>query len=79
MEPKLKRGWGLIESGNLDEAFRLFQELMLTDPRNASVHDGLGAIYLKRGERVRAKEEFEQALSLNPGDGYAQRALQWLK
>ena len=79
MEPKLKRGWGLIESGNLDEAFGLFQELMLTDPRNPSVHDGLGAIYLKRGERVRAKEEFEQALSLNPGDGYAQRALQWLK
>jgi tetratricopeptide (TPR) repeat protein len=79
MEPKLKRGWGLIESGALDEAFQLFQELMLSDPRNPSVHDGLGAIYLRRGERVRAKEEFEQALSLNPGDGYAQRALQWLK
>ena len=78
-EPKVKRAWQLINNGQIDEAFKLFQELMLSEPRNPSVHNGLGAIYLKRGERGRAREEFEQALSLNPGDGYAQRALQWLK
>ncbi|MBI5699902.1 tetratricopeptide repeat protein [Candidatus Saganbacteria bacterium] len=79
MEPKLKGAWQLINDGKIEAAFKVFQELMLTDPRNPSVHNGLGAIYLKRGERGRAREEFEQALQLNPADGYAQRALQWLK
>lgn len=79
MEPKLKRAWQILNDGKIDEAFGIFQELMLSEPRNPSVHNGLGAIYLKRGERGRAKEEFEQALQLNPGDAYAQRALQWLK
>jgi len=78
-EPKLKQAWGILNAGNLDEAFRLFQELLVSEPKNPEVHNGLGAIYFKRGERVRAKEEFEQTLMLSPGNQYAQSMLKWLK
>ena len=78
-EPKLKQAWNLFNGGNLEEAFNLFQELLISEPKNPEVHNGLGAIYYKRGERSRAKEEFEQVLSLSPGNPYAQKMLQWLK
>lgn len=78
-EPKLKKAWGLFNAGNLNEAFNLFQELLISEPKNPEVHNGLGAIYFKRGERQRAKEEFEQTLMFSPGNEYAQRMLKWLK
>jgi tetratricopeptide (TPR) repeat protein len=78
-EPKLKSAWSLYEQGRYEESFQVFQELMIADPKNADVHNGLGSIYAKRGDKTRAKEEFEQTLILSPGNAYAQKMLQWLK
>ncbi|KAF0135307.1 MAG: hypothetical protein FD145_133 [Candidatus Saganbacteria bacterium] len=59
MEGKIKMGWKLINANKLDEAFKLFQELMVAEPKNPDIHNALGTIYLKRGDKIRAKEEFE--------------------
>jgi len=58
-EPKIRIAQKLIDENKLDEAFNLLQEMLTTDPKNPEVHKALGTIYLKRGDKARAKEEFE--------------------
>jgi tetratricopeptide (TPR) repeat protein len=59
VEPKIRIAQKLIDENKLDEAFNLLQEMLSTDPKNPEVHKALGTIYLKRGDKARAKEEFE--------------------
>ena len=78
-EPKIRIGQRMIDENKLDEAFKLFQEMMSSDPKNVDVHNALGTIYLKRGDKARAKEEFELVLNFDPGNAFAQKMLKWLK
>jgi tetratricopeptide (TPR) repeat protein len=41
-----------------------------------NIHSNLGSAYFSMGELAQAREHFEQALSLNPGDSLAQTGLQ---
>ena len=78
-QPRVRIAWEALKVGKLDEAFGMFQELLIKEPRNIEVHNGLGAVYLQRGQKQRAKEEFEQVLSFDPKNAYAKKMLKWLK
>ena len=74
-ESKIKVAESLLAQGRLDDAFNILQEMLTSDPKNPAVHNGLGTVYLKRGQRERAKEEFEQTLSIDPNNAYAKMML----
>lgn len=50
----------------LDEASRIFQSAMRTDPQNGAVHLGLGRVLVSRGEIEAAQAQFFRALDLEP-------------
>lgn len=74
-DAKIKIAFSLINAGKLDEAFKMLQEMLGSNPRNPDLHNGLGIIYSKQGNSVRAKEEFEQALHLDPNNAFAKSML----
>jgi tetratricopeptide (TPR) repeat protein len=51
-----------------DEALRELQAAVRADPRTAQAHSALGSLYRARGELERAKQEFSQAVALDPDD-----------
>jgi Flp pilus assembly protein TadD len=48
-----------------------YENLVRLNPDSALAHNGVGAIYLDRGEEQRAEREFREALRLQPGHAAA--------
>ena len=59
-----ERGLQLLKSGQLDEAIDLLSKLVEADPDDPRVHTYLGAAYSRKGDRLHAVHEFEEALRL---------------
>lgn len=51
--------------GNLDEAMRLARDVTKMNPRISSYYDTLGWVYLKKGFKDQAVEQFRQAVALD--------------
>ena len=51
--------------GNLDEAMRLARDVIKLNPRVSGYFDTLGWVYLKKGFKDQAVEQFKQAVSLD--------------
>ncbi len=58
--------YDLANWGNTDEAIRLLQLGKDLYPREADFYEGLGELYLQKGEKEKAANAFQKALSLNP-------------
>ena len=54
-------------AGNIDEAVRLYQRVLVLDPQNQYAYYNLGLIDQTRGKVDEAASEYEQALSIDPG------------
>ena len=49
-------GVALAKRGNLDEAIRMFEKALETDPQNELLLDAAGAAYSLKGDFERAKQ-----------------------
>jgi tetratricopeptide (TPR) repeat protein len=56
----------LLRRGNTEEAVPLLERIVQSDPYFSPGQRALGVAYLKRGDRVRALAQFEQARNLLP-------------
>ncbi len=71
-------GYKLLQRGRLDEAIRVFQLNAAAFPQSANVYDSLGEAYFVKGDRARARENYEKALALDPENAGAMEVLRWL-
>lgn len=55
-----------ISINRFDKVVPLWEEIVASDPQNASYHVSLSAAYLEVGERRRAIQEVETAIALDP-------------
>jgi tetratricopeptide (TPR) repeat protein len=59
----------------IDQAEKLFQEVLDAEPENAEAHVGLGRIYLQSAFFTLAQQHFDQALARMPDNQEAQKGL----
>ena len=62
----LTEALALHQAGNLDEAEKIYERVILHAPRNADAHHLLGVIYKSRGQTDRAIGSIGMALSIDP-------------
>jgi serine/threonine protein kinase/tetratricopeptide (TPR) repeat protein len=69
-----------LASGELDKAAQVFQEWIAGYPRDAAIHNSLGAVYTAQGRNDKAVEEFRESIQLAPeyGDVYSNLAFSLL-
>lgn len=65
----------LKDSGKLDEAVALLQEILATDPEHVLTHLTLGRIYTLQGKYEQAVHHGQQACQLEPKDPFNFTAL----
>ncbi len=61
-------GYIKFKHGRIEEAFKIYQALILLDHRNAYFHTVMGAIHQKMEHPVEAIMEYTQAIRLNRND-----------
>ncbi len=57
-----------VRQGELEKGEKILKEIEKEDPQNPRVYQSLGKIYQQRKEWLKAIEEFNKALELNPRD-----------
>ena len=62
----LQNAWRLHQAGNLNEAARLYQEVLRTNPKNFHALQLLGYIHFQRGEFADSERIMEKAIRINP-------------
>jgi tetratricopeptide (TPR) repeat protein len=75
-------GWIYYKKGLTTLAIGALQQSVEKDPKNPTYHYHLGLAYLKNGDKDKARQSLELALSLNPafaGSSDAQKALASIK
>jgi len=68
-------GTAYLQEGNLGEAFKNARKAVLIDSKLASGHNLLGVVHQRLGQRAKAREHLERAVSLEPRNPYALNAL----
>lgn len=58
--------WALFQQGKYDEAWQYAQEALRLGTRDAALHFHAGMIAYKLGDVVKARQQLEQALAINP-------------
>jgi Flp pilus assembly protein TadD len=71
-----KLGVALARQGRLGEAVPAMTEALRLDPRNADWHTDLGLMLDAAGDRTGARQQFQNALAINPAHETARRALE---
>ncbi len=59
-------GWIYIKKNLSDDAVRVYKDLVLKDPGNATFHYHFGMALLQKGDRPSAKKELEKAIEGKP-------------
>ncbi len=67
-----------LREGRSDDALRELLAACRADPTSAQPHAALGSLYNARGDADRAKEEFRQAIALDPNDQASRKNLEQL-
>lgn len=62
----LQNAWRLHQAGNLNEAARLYQEVLRAEPRNFNALQLLGYVHFQRGEFADSERIMEKAIRINP-------------
>ena len=65
-----------MREGRMDEAGRELQAAARADSGSAQAHAALGAFYCAQGDLSRARDEFRQALAIDPHDEASRKALE---
>jgi tetratricopeptide (TPR) repeat protein len=72
-------GYEWLNIGNVSEAIEVFKLNAETFPRSFSVFNRLGEAYIKNGDKINAKKNFEKSLELNPQNDNTRKILEQLK
>jgi CubicO group peptidase (beta-lactamase class C family) len=72
-------GYEALESGQTEDAVRLFARNVRAYPQSANVYDSLGEAYAKAGKKELAIQNYEKSLQLNPQNENARERLKKLK
>ena len=56
------------QKNNLDEAKKIYLQILKINPNHVNAHNNLGAAYKQLGEIEKAKSCFEKVIQLNPND-----------
>ncbi len=67
-DAELNQAYKARAQKDYDSAIELFRKGLALQPTNAGAHKDLAYTLLKAGENADARDEFESALHLNPGD-----------
>lgn len=68
-----------VRRADFPDAQRILKQLIMKQPKHGEAHQMLGRIYLQTGDRKRALEHYEVALSVWPGDRESERAVEMLR
>lgn len=55
----------LFLNGHLDESIKVYQEALLLDPKNASLHNDIGYLFLKKELYTSAEKHFSRSVELD--------------
>jgi tetratricopeptide (TPR) repeat protein len=72
-------GYGLIESGKLQDAIELLKMNVRLFPQAWNTYDSLGEAYAKAGQTALAVQNYEKSIQLNPKNDSGKAALAKLK
>ena len=72
-------GYEWVNMGNVSEAIEVYKLNVEAFPRSFSVFNSLGEAYMKNGDKINAKKNFEKSLELNPQNGNARKILEQLQ
>jgi len=53
--------------GNIENAIKEYEAVLMLDPNNAEAHNNLGVIYREKNELDKAAKHYQFVVSLNPG------------
>ncbi len=67
---KLARAYSALAARGYDEAIALFRDAAALEPRRADIRKNLAYTLLKTGETDAAREEFGEAMRIEPGDDH---------
>ena len=62
---------GLLAEHQFREAIRIYSEIILAEPDDDAAYTNMGQAYLVLGDLGRAKEAFQNALTINPNNEIA--------
>src|SRR5262245_59316051 len=65
---KLREAWSLHQQGRLNDAERLYREVLKREPRNANALHFLGVLEAQRGQYELAAQLIDASLAINPGN-----------
>jgi Tfp pilus assembly protein PilF len=72
-EDAFKKGNSYLQKRDYDSAAKAFTEAIRLDPRDAEAYSSRGVAYQKKGDKVKAEDDFAQAKKLGSkgksGDG----------
>ncbi|MBL8398332.1 MAG: tetratricopeptide repeat protein [Candidatus Accumulibacter sp.] len=74
-DPSLEAAYKAWHANRLDEARRLYEQILRHDPRNVDALLGVAAIAARQGQSDRAQQLYLRVLEADPGDVTAQAAL----
>ncbi len=72
-------GYKLLQMNKVDEAKKMFALNIEYFPNSWNVYDSMGEVYMKKGEKEKAIENYKKSLELNPKNKSAISALKKLK
>lgn len=71
----LDDGRRLVDRGDYAGAISVYQQAAELEPRNASIHSGIGYLYAQQGNYSASLSSYRRAVSLNPNNPDYQYAL----
>jgi Flp pilus assembly protein TadD len=74
----LDEGRRLLDMGDYNGAIDNYQRALTIQPRNASIHSGIGILYVKQGNLPAARTAFQRAVQLAPNNADYQYALGYI-
>ena len=65
-EVQIERGVAAHQAGRVDQAKRLYEEVLQNEPANAVAHFNLGVVHQEAGESEQAEDRYRRAIEANP-------------
>lgn len=71
----LEEGRRLVDTGDYNGAIAIYQQAANLEPKNATIHSGIGYLYAQQGNFTAALAAYRRAIALNPNNSDYEYAL----